>query len=102
MEEEYGFFCDIESVIINDYEKAEYYVAVSNTRYEVRRKIVYGDQTKDEGPVATEYQKSRRGCVSIACTNLAKIPKRIYYATSIAFITIYSIAFIIKQDPIIE
>ena len=102
---DYGFFCDVETAIINDYEKVEYYVAATRTRYEVRRKMIRTVEiTKDQKIESVkevdvksvdeefcctpeEKRVDNGGCFSGIWRRLSRIPKDVYYSFAVCSIT---------------
>lgn len=99
---DYGFFCDVETAIINDYENVEYYVEITRTRYEVRRKIIKPVEIKEEFPnemdeklrdnelccVAPEEKRDvSTGCFTGIWKRISRIPKDVYYSFAVCSIT---------------
>jgi hypothetical protein len=93
---EYGFFCDIETAIINEYEEVEFYVATTRTRYEVRRKVIRkpSEQTKKDIESADEETccelnepNKTHGCFSGIWKRIVRIPKDVYYSFAVLTVT---------------
>jgi len=115
---DYGFFCDVETAIINDYEKVEYYVAATRTRYEVRRKIIRkfeitkepanepekeaDDKSGDEISCFPAEEKRedvvKPTCLSLAWKRLARIPKDIYYSFLVCSVTASCVVFVMTYE----
>jgi hypothetical protein len=53
--DDYGFFCDLESVKTMEYEEVVYYVVTTKTHYEVRRK--HANRPVVQGPPPTTVRK---------------------------------------------
>jgi hypothetical protein len=101
----YGYFCDLESAKINEYEYAEYYVATTSVSYEVRRKFMIKSETPDtkvlevdlEDPPCYVFQKddeSKQGCFYNVVRFFGNVKRDIYYSILICFITAISVIII--------
>jgi hypothetical protein len=110
---DYGFFCDIETAIINDYEEVEYYVATTSTRYEVRRKwirrkaetikVEKAEEKEDSSdevcfPVQQQQLHDNPGCFSAVFRRLARVPKDIYYSFLVCSITASCVVFVMTYE----
>ena len=116
--DDYGFFCDLESSTIMEYDEVEYYVVTKRTHYEVRRKLssrptIQGEPTFRTCDLActksslediencmkisknspNNGDRNKRGIVSF----LMKLPRDIYYSILICFTTSSCIYFVLNQ-----
>lgn len=105
-EDDYGFFCDLETAKTMEYEKVEYYVVKVSTKYEVRKKQVgekdpfpFIEQTSccfqpesdvenvTETPQKEQRHVSSQGCLRNLFSYLARIPHDIYYSLIVCTVT---------------
>ena len=123
--DDYGFFCDLESSNIMEYDEVEYYVVTKRTHYEVRRKlasrpIINGDpNTKvvdlscaksslDNFDCMDVYQKETPSSKWRFISFLRRLPRDIYYSLIICLTTTSCIYLVINQpdynnpNPIIK
>ena len=111
--DDYGFFCDLESSNIMEYDEVEYYVVTKRTHYEVRRKlssrpIIKGDPNTQVNDLAAakssldnldclglhrEEQPTKWGFISF----LKRLPRDIYYSILICFTTSSCIYLVMNQ-----
>lgn len=110
--DDYGFFCDLESSNIMEYDEVEYYVVTKRTHYEVRRKlssrpIIKGDPNLKVSDLScTKSSLDDINCLDIYPKNenkwrllsfLRKLPRDIYYSLVICITTSSCIYFVLNQ-----
>jgi hypothetical protein len=91
--DEYGFFCDLESAKIMEYENVDYYVVKVSKKYEVRRKplgtnvtnVVSEESITDDEDSETMEKTKGLGKL-FAC--LARLPSDIYYSFMVCTVTV--------------
>jgi hypothetical protein len=85
-EDDYGFFCDLETAKTMEYEKVEYYVVKVSTKYEVRKKpiglgekpsnMVRISKLADEPPCRPQPTSSSCCCMNIQRQEYSETPKQ--------------------------
>jgi hypothetical protein len=106
---QYGFFCDIETAVIHEYDKAEYYVKTTRTSYEVRRKIPIKSTLSTlpeedlEDPEEDDKSKScfsekDQGCFSVAFHSLCRIPRDLYYMVFVCTVATSCVVFVMNYE----
>lgn len=114
---EYGFFCELESSNVMDYDEVEYYVVTKRTHYEVRRKltlrpIIQGDPCSRAMDLASakssmdDIEKNicvltpeqRNDCSKCNIISfLLRLPRDIYYSLLVCFTTTSCIYLVFSQ-----
>ena len=102
IEDDYGFFCDLENAQTMDYDKVEYYVVTTRTHYEVRRKFA-GNRIVKTQPIMEiqrtehlpqeeqlECKRERGSIIQI----LSQLPRDIYYSLAVCCTTASCVYFI--------
>lgn len=94
---DYGFFCDLENTVINDYERVEYYVETTRTHYEVRRKMIRSHTYEKYILSTVEPVKETKptDCLSY----LVRVPRDIYYSLIVCFTTISCVVIVMTYEP---
>ena len=90
VEDDYGFFCDLETANTMEYDKVEYYIVTTRTHYEVRRKWVSNrivkmqPQPQPEIQSADDLSYDKMMSTKISNTSfiqtLSHLPQDIYYS----------------------
>jgi len=83
--DDYGFFCDIESAKIMEYEKVDFYVVKVSKKYKVRRKPLgtnvtdaFTDESMTDDENSETAEKTKGFGKLFAC--LVRLPSDIYYS----------------------
>ena len=120
---DYGFFCDLENAKIMDYDKVEYYVVVTKTHYEVKRKSIgnkimktppiripskdliteyYSDSWRSNTPTkftdkySVEFE-SKNTNESI-CRKLVNLPREVYYSLIVCITSASCVYFVMTYS----